>query len=99
MRSAVIDEHQQRHRTAGRPGENIDAPHGGEPVVFQAHQPVERAEGEREGQKAASRCEGDLAHREASERRIAIPILLRPKACATDKRDAAESRRKETPRG
>src|SRR5437867_6429763 len=70
-------EHKQRHRTAGRAGENVNAEHGREPAVVEAHQPIERAEGEAKG-KNRQTSKRDLAHPNCVPR-ISVLVLLHRK--------------------
>ena len=54
------NEHQHAETAEGGSGENIDAPHGREPVVVEAHEPIHGGEGQRNSEKREA-GEGDLA--------------------------------------
>src|SRR5207244_6998564 len=87
-------ENKQRHGTAGGPGENVNAPHGGEPMVIQAHEPIAGAEGKGEGKERQTN-KGDLAHPNREPR---IPVLILSNGKATqqlgsDDEEAEENNR------
>src|SRR5205814_8360499 len=78
---------EQRHRTAGRAGKNVRAPHGGVPAIVQAHHPVEGGKAQRQT-KNRQPGKGYLTHPNRAAR-IAIAILGHGKA-AQEKCDPSE---------
>src|SRR5437016_13785405 len=85
-------EHKQRHRTAGRAGENVNAEHGREPAVVEAHQPIERAEGQTKGEQWQT-GERDFAQTNG-ESRIAVLVLPDRKAAQQLGRNDEETEEK-----
>ena len=54
------DQNQHTETAQGGAGEDVDAPHGREPVIIEAHEPIDGGEGEAHSEEGQA-AEGDLA--------------------------------------
>ena len=69
---SIGDQDQQGHGGLGGPGKEVDAPHGGVPVVIESHQPIKAGEGEAEHKKRNESI-GGVAQAEGDS---GIPIFI-----------------------